>query len=235
MVSLDAPLLDQAPNLLPLLKADPKVLNAKEPPLHLYPRDYSPGIETRRIITTIKSSSSSSKREEIETNWISTTHLFPAAYPRSHPNSTSPPSKSGQNGKFSSETKVINDKEEAKKQRGKDLKDFADIWKQEENSLDSLYPIKVQDGGSDKEEALKKQAEKLKELNCPQLWSCVERIVPIESQNVEGQIDRNDGEGVTLVFAHANGFHKEVSVILFQYVDFGRLSMWERGKLRDHQ
>lgn len=193
------PPLKKMANLLPLLQSDPSVKNSITPPIHLFPRNEIPGIESRRIVATIKDSNG------CLTRWISTTHLFPAAYPRSNQFSTTPSSRSSD--KFVN-VKMVASGPEAKAQRSKDLKEWANIC--EKNPIGDSFP-NVDENPKKAGEATRKEAERLKGLGLPQLWSCVERIVPVKDENLEELVDRNDGEGVTLVFAHANGFHKEVS------------------------
>lgn len=122
--------------------------------------------------------------------WISTVHIFPSAYPRSHPASTSPPS---QRLPVLDLKRVSLDKTEERKAREQDFEIWDRLSKMQ--SIESFYPpISHKEAG--------KQADcmTIGDEKQPQLWSTIQRLAP--KRPVQG--------GITLFLAHANGFHKEV-------------------------
>lgn len=166
---------DQQLHLLPLLQNT----TDSAPPLDQLPHGFP---------TPSRVAFSLTDRHGRSTDWISTTHVFPSAYPRSHYACTAPPSTpiSEPDG-----SRANYDKAAEQAARKVDLQlwdDFTSVFAPE-----SLYP-------PSSEEEARRLAVGLAESGQPQLWSCVQRIVP--SRRVE--------DGVTLFLAHANGFHKEV-------------------------
>ena len=170
---------DEQLYLLPLLQ--PK--NVKPAPLDQLPQgDPSPS----RVAFT------STDDQGNSTDWSSTTHVFPSAYPRSHYAATAPPSAPIPEADAN---RAKQDREAEREARKEDFQLWDDLSKV--FSVESLYPPQS-------EEEAQRLAENFAESGQPQLWSCVQRIVP--SKPVKG--------GITLVLAHANGFHKEVSQII---------------------
>ncbi|KAK0544859.1 hypothetical protein OC845_005389 [Tilletia horrida] len=130
-------------------------------------------------------------------DWISTTHALPAAYPRTHDHATSPPSRPLYPPGYGTDDPSLT----AKQVRQNHLKLMDETMLA--NLPPTYYPPKsALDAELD--------AERRRASRQPQLWSVVERIVPIHSGKARAQNDRSgDKPGLTLVFAHANGFHKE--------------------------
>ncbi|KAE8226559.1 hypothetical protein CF319_g863 [Tilletia indica] len=128
-------------------------------------------------------------------DWIVTTHVLPGAYPRMHDAATSPPSQPlfpvGVGRKPGASAEEIREAQWA-------LLD--DLVK--EHPPPTYYPPSTKlDAEID--------GEKRKASRTPQLWSVVERIVPMRSVQEQDEIDRAGEVGLTVVACHANGFHKE--------------------------
>ncbi|CAO1618042.1 unnamed protein product [Sympodiomycopsis kandeliae] len=187
------PNLDSAPILLPLCRAPSTAPNSSSPPLHLLPNGKpSPS----RIIFT---------QPETSTNWISTNHVFPSAYPRSHPNSTSPPCDVS-SAFLDPQPFASSDPAQIKAEEGQRRKfDLAEWERRKQNyTIDSHFPP------SSKQEA-EQLANEYISKSWPQLWSTVQRIVPVSQQpSISSSSSSPDNEAnYTLLLAHANGFHKE--------------------------
>lgn len=175
-----------------------KVRFFAETPLHLLPllqssekcRTAAPidrlQSAARRLAFTTKDASN----EEVE--WHSSTHIFPSAYPRSHPKCTAPPSDRLPEVDRERATAV-----EKSKEREARAIDFAK-WDRiaDSNRPESFYPPATEEAAICKAEEMAKQGQ-------PQLWNVAQRIVP-------NRIRKSDNS-ITLFLAHANGFHKEVS------------------------
>ncbi|UZJ54261.1 hypothetical protein CBS101457_003581 [Exobasidium rhododendri] len=165
---------DQRLHLLPLLQSESR----ETAPLDRLPHVPSPG---RIAFTSLDSQGNT-------INWTTTTHAFPSAYPRSHFATTSPPSAP----QPQIDGSILHQDREGEREARKD--DFA-LWDDFSRlySAESFYP-------PSSEEEAQRVVENLAGSGQPQLWSCVQRIVP--STPVQG--------GITLFLAHANGFHKEI-------------------------
>lgn len=181
--------------LLPLLKPEAGVAHADAPPLHHLPDGKLSG---QRV--AFKTSSPGG-----EVDWVSTTHTYPAAYPRSHALSTRPPSSGPlkvvplpQEALQSAEAEKAHDKRKRQEdmQAWKTKMSFIDDWSQ-------YFPPKSA------EEGMQRAKEGVKRKD-PQLWNVIQRIVPSKRTAAKGNKAK---EPVTLFLAHATGFHKEVSLI----------------------
>ncbi|KAK0550661.1 hypothetical protein OC844_006692 [Tilletia horrida] len=137
-------------------------------------------------------------RAQDGTDWIATTHVLPGAYPRMHDAATSPPSAQlfpighGADGKPG----AVSPKEIREKQ-----------WEALASLTEANPPPTYYPPTSELDAEL--DAEKRKAARDPQLWTVVERIVPMRSAAEQVAIDRQARPGLTLVLCHANGFHKE--------------------------
>lgn len=188
-------------HLLPLLPTPSESIK-NGPPLERLPMGHP---RPDRIAFTSQSSTRS---------WVSSTHFFPAAYPRSHFAATAPPSEAAPRPAASTASQT---KEAEREQRKADFEAFDDFISR--FSFESYYP-------PDSVEEAKKIAEGLAREDQPPLWGAVQRIVPVDNGSKYGARDprgsntpsgKNDGdeeEGITLILAHANGFHKEVRACL---------------------
>lgn len=188
------PDMDKALHLLPLAPNPSAVLKAG-PPLERLPMGHP---RPDRIAFTSHSS---------QRSWVASTHFFPAAYPRSHFAATAPPSEASPAPLAST---ALQAKEIEREQRKADFETFEDLVSR--FSFESYYP-------PESVEEAKKIAEGLVREDQPPLWGSVQRIVPVDSGSKYGARDtraaaaadaENNEEGITLILAHANGFHKEV-------------------------
>lgn len=185
----DAARLDAVPILLPLLPAPSAAPNAHSPPLHLLSQGK---LAPSRIVFT---------QPEKQTKWISTNHVFPSAYPRSHPRSTIPPSEPypyTEPQPLPADSNAA--KTEEKRRRKVDLEELDRRQADPNLRLSSHFPPATR-------EKAQEQAERYASLGAPQLWSTVQRIVPVRDR--DGADASDDGESYTLLLTHANGFHKE--------------------------
>jgi hypothetical protein len=165
---------DQQLYLLPLLQSQGKQAAPLERLEHA---------STSRVAFT------TNDRQDNTIKWTASTHVFPSAYPRSHFAATAPPSAPQPQD---DESRLHQDRDAEREARKNDMAlwdDFSRMY-----SVESSYP-------PSSEEEAQRMVENLAGSGQPQLWSCVQRIVP--STPIKG--------GVTLFLAHANGFHKEVS------------------------
>ncbi|CAO1623290.1 unnamed protein product [Sympodiomycopsis kandeliae] len=162
------------PILLPLLTPHEDVKNRTSPP----PERWS----------AIRNASQRTLNYQ---NWQISTHTFPAAYPRSHPNSTAPESKSFPAREDEQSFPLVNTDEE-KKQKKKHLNDYYEYMQR--NPPLSYHPETSSSSANEK-------AQGLKDSRQSQLWNVINRYAPT-------QID-NDPEAVTLIFGHGTGLHKE--------------------------
>lgn len=171
---------DEQLYLLPLLQSKVK----SKAPLDRLPQGTTASASSKRIAFTTQDESDNS------IDWTASTHVFPSAYPRSHYASTAPPSSPPP------EVDVNQAKQDRTAERESRKVDL-ELWSEmsQTYSVESFYPP------SSQEEA-QRLADNLLDGKQPQLWSCVERLVP--SKPVK--------DGITLFLAHANGFHKEVSI-----------------------
>lgn len=188
------PDMDKALHLLPLAPNPSAVLKAG-PPLERLPMGHP---RPDRIAFTSQSS---------QRSWVASTHFFPAAYPRSHFAATAPPSEAPPASLASTASQT---KEAEREQRKADFETFEDLVSR--FSFESYYP-------PESVEEAKKIAEGLVREDQPPLWGSVQRIVPVDNGSKYGARDaraagtadaQDKEEGLTLILAHANGFHKEV-------------------------
>lgn len=129
-----------------------------------------------------------------KTAWLSSVHLFPAAFPRSHFTSTCRP---GPAQPEPNAELLTADRARERELRNTDMQTADEQLTM--SPIESFFPP------LDEAEAYR-TAKTLVDSEQPQLWSCIQRIVPSRQKN-----DGQRGKGVTLFLAHANGFHKEVS------------------------
>lgn len=197
------PPLSRLPVLLPLLASPASARDAASPPLHLLPGGE---LRSSRLIH---------RQSSIGIEWVSTSHVYPAAYPRSHPESTAPPCSSVESRDNEADLLgTAKSKDVESQQRHRDLARFEEIKARYSGGLASFYPPET-------EQEAQERAKELAAMAYPQLWSCVQRLVPVEvpgglkareriararrGQRLKGEQE----EGYTLILAHANGFHKE--------------------------
>ena len=175
------PLPDQPLHLLPLLQPKKK----SKPALERLPNGDS---TSRRVAFTTASVDAGSSSKTTE--WISTTHVYPSAFPRSHYACTAPPAAPIPEADASRAKQDRAAEQEARKADFQRWDELSTVY-----AVESLYP-------PSSEEEADRLAQNLAMSDPPQLWNCVQRIAP--SSPVK--------DGITLVLAHANGFHKEVGL-----------------------
>lgn len=165
-----------------------------KPPLERLPRG---DVEPDRIVFETVRQTQSLPTEQ-KTSWVASTHVFPSAYPRVHYVSTSPP---GAPFPQPEASRAGISREEEKKLRERDL----DIYEEQATlcSVESFYPP------LSAEEAQRTVESLASTSGQPQLWSTVQRIVPV-AKGLDRGISTSS-KPITLFLAHANGFHKEVS------------------------
>lgn len=175
----------QAPILLPLLPCPSSAPNSHRPPLHLLLNGTA---SPPRIVFTSRSR---------DTEWISTNHVFPSAYPRSHTHSTAPPAEPQPEPSVGT-VKGGGARHEL------DLKEWDRIKTNPELDIRSHFPPNAQ-------EEAQQRAHEYAARAYPQLWSTVQRIVPVRkhTSSQERPGEEHEVESYTLLLAHANGFHKE--------------------------
>lgn len=209
----------QPPILLPLLRAPAEAANATRPPLHLLPGGDLPA--SRIAFTTSAAPAGTTENAEV-IDWTVTTHVFPAAYPRSTPAATTPPC----NPYLHMEPKPLpavhgSDDQERRKEEKRRRELDLDEWKRREETQKDAIAQLFRPPADEQEAA--SRAHELAQYAHPQLWSSVQRIVPIKrpgkgsrtgSDLTRGgatgsSTDSGNPQPVTLIFAHANGLHKE--------------------------
>ncbi|KDN37417.1 hypothetical protein K437DRAFT_240691 [Tilletiaria anomala UBC 951] len=202
------PKTDPHSTLLPLLQADPSAPHARSPPLHNLPGGRLS--ECRIAFRTTRKSQATA--EHID--WISTTHTFPAAYPRSHDFSTTPLSAAIRIPKPIPSSALASPEAERAYDAAKRAED-AKFWKENIRIIDDMqtyYPPKTQ------KEALKIAEERAGRKD-PQLWNVIQRIVPVRHDRGGGLANgKSRREPVTLLLAHATGFHKEIYEPFLKYL-----------------
>lgn len=162
-------------HLLPLLQSEKKV----QPPLQRLPKEV---FKSNRVAFHVGS-----------TSWISSNHVFPAAFPRSHFHATHQPGPAP----IEIHPEILQGGKEVERQfRQRDIQQFEEQLSH--CSPESMYPP------HSKQEA-DRIAQTLAESGQPQLWGCVERIIPT-NQKPKGK----HAIPITLFLSHANGFHKEI-------------------------
>lgn len=181
------PPLTSVPILLPLLRAPPSAKHAAYPPLeNLVP---SGQVHPSRIVY---------RQEKLGIDWVATNHVFPGAYPRSHPASTSPPC---QEYLHSEPAPLPRDgaQDEERRRRTRDLAEWQRRLRVHGN-IANYYPPESEGGAGELARELAAKA-------FPQLWATAQRIVPISDRQSDPPNDSRPS--YTLVLSHANGFHKE--------------------------
>ena len=180
----------EAPILLPLVPCPSSAPNSHSPPLHLLPNGT---VASTRIVFTSRTRN---------TEWISTNHVFPSACPRSHPNSPAPPAEPQPPQPEPSIGPAV--KEAGGSRHEADLQEWERRRTNPELTIQSHFPPNSQ-------QEAQQRANEYAAKAYPQLWSTVQRIVPVRKSNKEnlGQNDPHEQESYTLLLAHANGFHKE--------------------------
>lgn len=187
-----------APILLPCLPAPDSAPQAHEPPLHRLPGGK---VSPPHIVYQ----QTTPQGEVME--WISTTHVFPAAYPRSHPYSTTPPSARYDFAEPQPLPTGVS-AEEIKAEEGKRRQRDIAEWdrRAQTHFMPDFYPPRSQ---QEADQIARDEAAK----SSPQLWSVVQRIVPVRKGSQQGEASSSShtapSQGYTLLLAHANGFHKE--------------------------
>ncbi len=146
--------------------------------------------------------------------WISTTHVYPAAWPRSHPRSaksdiynTGVPSSSSL-GPLPSDPEAA--KAEQRRRREADFAHWLEVCggKDHEGQRNVMRTLR---SGCTKSGHTQRITE-ARTANEAQLWMTVNRIVPahLEDDVHKGAHAKDTRQGITLIAAHANGFHKEI-------------------------
>lgn len=128
-------------------------------------------------------------------DWQCTTHTFPAAYPRSHAASTGPHSQTYP-ARDDFEPAVAASSDDEKKQRRKHLQEYHGYITR--NPPMSYHPARTQGEAQER-------AQRFKDDRQPQLWNVINRYA---SANDRADADA-DADGLTLIFGHGTGLHKE--------------------------
>ncbi|SNX82892.1 uncharacterized protein MEPE_01598 [Melanopsichium pennsylvanicum] len=162
-----------------------------------------------RIIFTAPSQDPSSQHIQ---QWIATTHVYPAAWPRSHVNSAKSDLYNPSLPSTSARGPIPSDPQAAKaEQRRRREVDF-DHWlkvcggKEHEDQRKIMRALR---NGCSKSGHTQRITE-ARAANEAQLWMTVNRIVPTSLDNESSTHANDTREGITLIMAHANGFHKEI-------------------------
>lgn len=170
-----------------------------------------PTLPPRVIFTAPSQDPSSSHKTQ---QWISTTHVYPAAWPRSHVRSAKSDIYDAKIPSTYSLGPLPSDPQAAKaEQRRRREADFAH-WlevcggkdpEDQRNIMRSLRNSCLKSGHT----ARITEARKANEV---QLWNVVNRIVPasLDQEVTASAANQDTREGITLILAHANGFHKEI-------------------------
>lgn len=172
-------------HLLPLLQPSKDTYNALYAPLHLLPDEWISGAQ---LAFEMKKENEEDMRLP---EWMVTKHIFPAAYPRSHPQSVFVPGKHFEPNQNSNVNKMTSS--QLKQKRKEDIKTGVAMIQSVE--LENFLP-------AHNEREANEKAQKLAQSGQPQLWGCVERIASVR--------ERPKGKPITLILAHATGFHKEI-------------------------
>lgn len=185
------------------------LLPSLEPPVPAQ-RPAIPTLSPRVIFTAPSQDSASNETRQ----WISTTHVYPAAWPRSHARSAKSDIYDANIPSTYSLGPLPSDPQAAKvEQRRRRDADF-DHWlevcggkehEEQRKLMRSLRSGCLQSGHA----ARIAQATKANEA---QLWMTVNRVIPTSLHNqVQTSAKGKDArQGITLLLAHANGFHKEI-------------------------
>lgn len=171
-------------HLLPLLQPQKEVFNALYAPIHLLPEEWQLKAEVAF------NAKEDSKENFCQQYWMATKHVFPAAYPRSHPQSVFTP---GKQFELKVNFNVNLTPAELKQKRKDDIKKGLSII--QNVNLEAFIPAQSENEANERANALAQSGQ-------PQLWGCVERIASFR--------ERPKGKPITLIMAHATGFHKEI-------------------------
>lgn len=185
------------------------LLPSLEPPVPAKRPDL-PTLSPRIAFTAPSQDPSSHKPQQ----WISTTHVYPAAWPRSHVRSAKSdiydaniPNSYGL-GPLPSDPQAA--KAEQRRRREVDFDHWLQICggKEKEDQIKLMRSLRE---GSSKSGHTARITE-ARTANEVQLWNTVNRIVPAALDHDEGSSakSKDSREGITLIMAHANGFHKEI-------------------------
>jgi len=138
-------------------------------------------------------------------DWIATTHVLPAAYPRMHDDSVSPPSD------------PVHPLGKGAERAGATPAEIREAqWSLLDEHVQAHPPPTYYPPHSALDAEL--DAEKRRAARYPQLWTVVERIVPMRSAEEQEALDVQGSTGLTFVATHANGFHKETYEPLYQHL-----------------
>lgn len=193
------PDIHQRPYLLPLLRPLEDAPCASSPPSRAWNRLRARHNAKGRVPFD---ASTESSRPEVS-KWQVSTHVCPAAYPRSHLNGASPHSKTYP-GSPAEIVKPVQgaSTEEVKAQEKKRRQQIFDDWHSyiERNPPESYFPA------SSAQEA-KQRAEELRASRQAQLWNVLNCYTPPSSSR-DGQ-GSDDEDAVTVLLGHGTGLHKE--------------------------
>lgn len=188
------------------------------------PADLLPSLEPRiapirpsiptlnpRIVFTAPSQDPSSNQPQ---QWISTTHVYPAAWPRSHVRSAKSdiydadlPSSSSL-GPLPSDPQAA--KAEQRRRREADFEHWLGVCGGKEHEKQRAVMRTLQ--STCQKSGHTQRITEARTANEAQLWMTVNRIVPasLDRDPEPGARNKDTRQGITLIIAHANGFHKEV-------------------------
>lgn len=169
--------------------------------LHLLPL-LQPQRQTKPPLERLRKGTLSTNRVALKvgsTSWISSNHVFPAAFPRSHFHATHEPGPAP----LGIHPEVLERGREFERQLRK-----ADMQQLEEQlnqcPPETVYPPHTQ-------QEAERIAQTLADSGQPQLWGCIQRIVPETTQ-------KKNGKPITLFLSHANGFHKEIYEPMLEFL-----------------
>ncbi|CCF53085.1 hypothetical protein NDA10_007701 [Ustilago hordei] len=184
-----------------------ELLPSLQPP-HPHVRPAIPILAPRVVFTAPSQDPSSNGTQQ----WISTTHVYPAAWPRSHVRSAKSdiydakiPSTS-RLGPLPSDPQAA--KAEQRRRREADFEHWVGVCGGKEHEgqrkvMRSLRSGCLQSGHT-------QRITEARTANEAQLWMTVNRIVPAQLGSDAKPKTKDTRQGITLVMAHANGFHKEI-------------------------
>ena len=174
------------------------------------PRPVIPTLAPRIIFSAPSQDPSSHALQQ----WVSTTHIYPAAWPRSHVRSAKSdiydaylPSTSSL-GPLPSDPQAA--KAEQRRRRDADFEHWTQVCGGKEHEAQREVMRTLRKG------CLKsghtQRITEARTANEAQLWMTVNRIIPtpLEHDLEPNARIKDSREGITLVLAHANGFHKEI-------------------------
>lgn len=169
-----------------------------------------PTLNPRVIFSAPSQDPSSNKPQQ----WVSTTHVYPAAWPRSHVRSAKSDIYDAQIPSASSLPPLPSDPQAAKveqrRRRETDFEHYLQVCGGKDYDNQRKVMRTLRDGCLASGHT--QRITEARTANEAQLWMTVNRIVPapLEYDPEPNAPKKDTRQGLTLILAHANGFHKEV-------------------------